>query len=66
VLGHSMGAFVIREAFDHADDGATTQTNWTANQLVLFAGDVDAASFSANDPCSIVTTGRPHIRLRKF
>jgi pimeloyl-ACP methyl ester carboxylesterase len=50
VLGHSMGAFVIREAFDHADDGATTQTNWTANQLVLFSGDVDAASFSANDP----------------
>jgi hypothetical protein len=49
VLGHSMGAFVIREAFDHADDGAITGTNWTANQLVLFAGDVDAASFSAND-----------------
>jgi hypothetical protein len=48
-LGHSMGAFVVREAFDHADDGADTRTNWTANQLVLFAGDVDAPSFSAND-----------------
>ena len=49
VLGHSMGAFVVREAFDHADDGSTTGTNWTANQLVLFSGDVDVASFSAND-----------------
>jgi esterase/lipase superfamily enzyme len=49
VLGHSMAAFVVREAFDHADDGSTTATGWTANQLVLFSGDVDAASFSAND-----------------
>jgi len=49
VLGHSMGAFVVREAFDHADDGASTSTNWTANQLVLFSGDVDAPSFSASD-----------------
>jgi esterase/lipase superfamily enzyme len=48
-VGHSMGAFVIREAFDHADDGAKTATNWTVNQLVLFAGDVDASSFSASD-----------------
>jgi hypothetical protein len=48
-LGHSMGAFVIREAFDHADDGASTATVWTANQLVLFAGDVDARSFSASN-----------------
>jgi pimeloyl-ACP methyl ester carboxylesterase len=50
VLGHSMGAFVVREAFDHADDGmATTAANWTANQLVLFSGDVDAPSFAEND-----------------
>jgi esterase/lipase superfamily enzyme len=50
VLGHSMGAFVVREAFDHADDGlATTLTNWNANQLVLFSGDVDAPSFAEND-----------------
>ena len=50
VLGHSMGAFAVREAFDHADDGQSTATAWTAGQLVLIAGDVSAASFSSNDP----------------
>jgi hypothetical protein len=50
VLGHSTGAFVIREAFDHADDGQATATSWTAGQLVLIAGDVSAVSFSAADP----------------
>jgi Alpha/beta hydrolase of unknown function (DUF900) len=50
VLGHSTGAFVIREAFDHADDGLATATPWTAGQLVLIAGDVSAASFSASNP----------------
>lgn len=43
-------AFVIREAFDHADDGQATATSWTAGQLVLIAGDVSAVSFSAPDP----------------
>lgn len=50
VLGHSTGAFVVREAFDHADDGQSTATNWTAGQLVLISGDVSYKSFSANDP----------------
>ena len=50
VLGHSTGAFVIREGFDHADDGQATATSWTAGQLVLIAGDVSAASFSAKNP----------------
>jgi esterase/lipase superfamily enzyme len=50
VLGHSTGAFAIREAFDHADDGQTAATNWTAGQLVFIAGDVSAKSFSTNDP----------------
>jgi Alpha/beta hydrolase of unknown function (DUF900) len=50
VLGHSTGAFVIREGFDHADDGQATATSWTAGQLVLIAGDVSAVSFSATNP----------------
>ena len=50
VLGHSTGAFVVREAFDHADDGQVTATPWTAGQLVLIAGDVSSISFSADDP----------------
>jgi Alpha/beta hydrolase of unknown function (DUF900) len=49
-LGHSTGAFVIREGFDHADDGQATATSWTVGQLVLIAGDVSAVSFAATDP----------------
>jgi len=44
-LCHSMGAYVVREALDHADDGIETGTDWALNQLVLIAGDVDAADF---------------------
>jgi len=44
-LCHSMGAYVVREALDHADDGIKTGTDWMLNQLVLIAGDVDAADF---------------------
>jgi esterase/lipase superfamily enzyme len=44
-LCHSMGAYVVREALDHADDGITTGTDWMLNQLVMIAGDVDAADF---------------------
>ncbi len=46
VVGHSMGAFLIREAFDHADGGSTAGANWTAGQLALFAGDASATKFS--------------------
>lgn len=45
VLCHSMGAYVVREALDHADDGLTTGTDWMLNQLVMIAGDVDADDF---------------------
>jgi pimeloyl-ACP methyl ester carboxylesterase len=48
-LAHSMGAYVTREALDHADDGQSTRENWTLNQLVFISGDVDAADFSANN-----------------
>lgn len=40
-----MGAYVVREALDHADDGTTTGTDWMLNQLVMIAGDVDAQDF---------------------
>ena len=45
VLCHSMGAYVVREALDHADDGLETGTDWMINQLVMIAGDVEAADF---------------------
>lgn len=44
-LCHSMGAYVAREALDHADDGTVTGSDWALNQLVLIAGDVEAADF---------------------
>ncbi|HUO54404.1 MAG TPA: alpha/beta hydrolase [Rhodoblastus sp.] len=48
-LCHSMGAFVLREALDHADDGLRTGSDWTLNQLVLIGGDVEAADFVAGN-----------------
>jgi esterase/lipase superfamily enzyme len=49
VACHSMGAYVAREAFDHADDGTTTGSDWAINQLVLIAGDVEASDFVAGN-----------------
>jgi hypothetical protein len=65
VLGHSTGAFLIREAFDHADDGQSTATSWTAGQLVLIAGDVSSASFVADNP-ETESTYRHCYRLTNF
>ncbi len=48
-LCHSMGAYVLREALDHADDGIKTGSDWTLNQLVLIGGDVDAEDFVAGN-----------------
>jgi pimeloyl-ACP methyl ester carboxylesterase len=44
-LCHSMGAFVLRAALDHADDGIATGSDWMLGQLVLVAGDVEASAF---------------------
>jgi esterase/lipase superfamily enzyme len=52
VLGHSTGAYVIREAFDDADDTHLENGAWTASQVVFAAGDVSAASMGQGDPTS--------------
>ena len=44
-----MGAYVVREALDHADDGIKTGSDWMLNQLVLIAGDVEADDFVAGN-----------------
>jgi Alpha/beta hydrolase of unknown function (DUF900) len=44
-LCHSLGAYVLREALDHADDGIVTGSEWMLGQLVLVAGDVEASDF---------------------
>lgn len=50
LLAHSMGAFVIREAFDDADDRrAMAAKSWTVSQTVLIGADISAASLSEGD-----------------
>jgi esterase/lipase superfamily enzyme len=49
VLGHSTGAYVIREAFDDADDTKLENGGWRVSQVLFIAGDVSAASMSSGD-----------------
>ncbi|HEY1940482.1 MAG TPA: alpha/beta hydrolase [Roseiarcus sp.] len=48
-LAHSMGAFVLRAALGHADDGIVTGGDWMLGQLALVAGDVEASAFVSGD-----------------
>jgi len=50
VVAHSMGAYLVREAFDDADDRpAIANSNWTVSQLCFVAADVSAGSMAASD-----------------
>jgi pimeloyl-ACP methyl ester carboxylesterase len=50
VVAHSMGAYLVREAFDDADDRPLiAQSNWNVSQLCLVGADVSSASMSADD-----------------
>jgi pimeloyl-ACP methyl ester carboxylesterase len=49
ILAHSTGAYVVREAFDDADDHAIAAINWTVSQIAFIGGDVSAASFSSGN-----------------
>lgn len=48
-LAHSMGAFVLRAALGHADDGDVTGADWMLGQLAMVAGDVEASAFASGD-----------------
>jgi esterase/lipase superfamily enzyme len=49
VLAHSMGAFVLREALDDADDRrAIVTTGWSLSQVMICSGDVSADSMGAS------------------
>ena len=50
ILGHSTGAYVIREAFDDADDTQLKQSSWLVSQIMFAAGDVSAGSMSQGNP----------------
>lgn len=53
VMAHSMGAYVVREAFDDADDTADiAKKSWSISQVMLVGADVSVASLSAGNPKS--------------
>jgi esterase/lipase superfamily enzyme len=52
LLGHSTGAYVIREAFDDADDAHLANNSWLVSQIVLIGGDVSSGSLSATSSSS--------------
>ena len=49
VLCHSMGAFVLREAFDDADNTKLPTSGWGVSQIIFAAGDVSSDSMSESD-----------------
>ena len=50
IVAHSMGAYVVREAFDDADDRpGIAASNWNISQLCFVGADVSAASMSESD-----------------
>jgi esterase/lipase superfamily enzyme len=47
LLAHSTGAFVIREAFDDAEDTASAGlVSWTVGQIAFIGGDISSDSMS--------------------
>lgn len=52
ILAHSMGAYLVREAFDDADDNHLMNNSWMVSQIAFIAGDVSSASMSLNNPSS--------------
>ncbi|PIE46710.1 MAG: hypothetical protein CSA42_07050 [Gammaproteobacteria bacterium] len=50
LLAHSTGAYVVREAFDDADDRPTiAASNWTVSQIMFIGADVSAKSMSLDN-----------------
>ena len=52
LLGHSTGAYVIREAFDDADDASLKQASWVVSQIIFIGGDVSSGSLTDDDSSS--------------
>lgn len=50
IVVHSMGADVVRDAFDDADDRpGIAATNWTVSQICFLGADVSSASLHRSD-----------------
>lgn len=50
LLAHSTGAFIIREAFDDADDRKKIASkNWSVSQIAFIGADISSASMTYHD-----------------
>jgi len=53
ILAHSMGSYVVREAFDDADDRpGVAAKSWSVSQIMLVSADVSAKSMTDGNPKS--------------
>ena len=51
ILAHSMGGYVLREAFDDADDRPTVAaTSWSVSQIMMISADISATSMGHGNP----------------
>ncbi len=46
ILAHSTGAYVVREAFDDADDAHLANNSWIVSQIVFIGADISSGSLS--------------------
>lgn len=65
VLGHSTGVFVIREAFDDADDSKVPHSAWLVSQILFAAGDVSVGSMSEGESGAL-SVYRHCVRLTNY
>jgi pimeloyl-ACP methyl ester carboxylesterase len=65
LLGHSTGAYVIREAFDDADDAKLPNTGWMASQVVFIGADVSSDSLRTGSDSS-ASLYRHCVRLTNY
>jgi len=52
ILAHSTGAFVVREAFENADNANNLHTtSWMVSQVVFISGDISSKSMILHSKC---------------
>ena len=52
LVAHSTGAYLLREAFDDADDARLQNNAWMVSQIVFIGADVSAGSMSGGNATS--------------
>lgn len=65
LLAHSTGAYVVREAFDDADDTEISNASWMISQIAFIGGDISSGSMAA-DSDSSQSLYRHCIRLTNY